>query len=201
MQTRSCISEADLLRDRAFSFPFIVKTCFMVSIIITINITCQYGIQRALWASPPLHPGVLRCSPINLRLVRPACVWNEYALTNTHISEWKLASHIRYFHLCIRRWDLLCPYACARSELKHSIYRCQIFRYARVHIHVFVGEVREKKEQKARLRVALAPPRSPLTHVGVSFTRLRRINGAETYRGLFLDKTRLSPPSLQSIFA
>lgn len=78
-----------------------------------------------------------------------------------------------------------------------------------------VSERCKRKEQlKAKLKVIIASvkklllalPRSQLTHVGVSFTRLRRINGADIYRGLFLDKTQLATPlslslSLQSIFA
>lgn len=50
-------------------------------------------------------------------------------------------------------------------------------------------------------KLLLAPPRSQLTHVGVSFTRLRRINSKEIYRGLFLDKTQLAAPLSAKYFS
>lgn len=72
---------------------------------------------------------------------------------------------------------------------------------------MYVGEEKESKLKAVIASIKkwlLALPRSQLTHVGVSFTRLRRINSKEIYSGLFLDKTQVSHPSLflslQSIF-
>ncbi len=75
-------------------------------------------------------------------------------------------------------------------------------------MNMHVGEVQDKKRE-AKLKVIIASikrlflalPRSQLTRVGVSFTRLRRINTKEIYRGLFLDKTQLATPlSLCKVF-
>lgn len=141
------------------------------------------------------------------------------------------------FHLCIHWWDLICAYACKshtgsnscignitiiskknsekgqRSELKHSIYRCQIFRYAYVSLEwaCLSGRCERKgttgkaqshnriRQDVVEVEVEVGLPRSQLTHVGVSFTRLRRINSAEIYRGLFLDKTQLATPLSPSL--
>lgn len=69
-------------------------------------------------------------------------------------------------------------------------------------IRVLVCLQNERKRQKAKLKVVIASieklllalPRSPLTHAGVSFTRLRRIDTEEKYRGLFLDEPQLAAP-------
>lgn len=128
------------------------------------------------------------------------CVWAR-AERNTHKQThlWVKAGKWRtHFHLCISRRDLLWPSprtSRARFNFKEGkkgkAHPTKV-RAQRAHSRFSAFEPEVKLGTPWTHHDVVASPQ--LTHVGVSFTRLRRIDGAEIRRRLFLEKTLLARP-------